>query len=111
DARGWSHLRGLPPPRPHRQSGLSLSPAAMAWNPPSTWITSPVVIGAQSDRRTQTMRATGSGFDGSHPRGDRRFHSSSKAENPGIDLAATVPRGPADTALTRMLDAPRSRAR
>src|SRR5690606_22642089 len=111
DSRRRRHLRRLAPPRPDGQLGSSLRPAATAWKPPSTWTTSPVVIGAQSERSTQIMRATGSGFEGSQPSGALRFHSLSNAENPGMDLAATVPSGPADTAFTRMLEGPRSRAR
>jgi signal transduction histidine kinase len=90
---------------------LDLPAAATAWNPPSTWTISPDVMVAQSLSSTHTMRATGSGSDVSQWSGDRSPQTASNLANPGIDLAATVPRGPAETALTLMLCGPRSLAR
>ncbi len=93
DSRRWGDLlgdappnrsddrgaQGLPPRIPARLPerltaqlpGADRPGAAMAWKPPSTWMISPVVIVAQSESSTQTIRATGSGFDESHVSGAR----------------------------------------
>ena len=83
----------------------------MAWNPPSTWMISPVVCGNQSDSSATVLRATPAESFTSQPSGARSSHTSSKALNPGIDLAAIVRTGPAATRFTRMPRGPSSRAR
>src|SRR5699024_12723168 len=83
----------------------------IAWTPPSTWMISPVVAGNQSESRAATARAVGSGLSTSHPSGARSGQAPSISPNPGIDLAAVVRIGPAETRLHRIPAGPRSRAR
>src|SRR2546423_12840730 len=64
-----------------------------------------------SDKRTHTALPTGDLSCRLQPRGARFSHTSSKSLKPGIPLAASVARGPAHTALTRILWRPRSRAK
>ena len=58
-----------------------------------------------------TARAVGSGSIASQPSGARSGQPPSMASKPGIDLAAVVRIGPAETRFTRMPCGPRSRAR
>src|SRR5699024_493473 len=83
----------------------------IAWTPPSTWTISAVVAGNQSEHSAATARAVGSGSLTSHPSGARSDHVLSICSKPGIDFAAVVRTGPAETRLTRMPSGPRSRAR
>ncbi len=83
----------------------------MAWNPPSTCTTSPVMPAAMSDNRKATALPTGVGSVRSQPSGARRPHASEIWSNPGMPLPAIVLSGPADTVLTRICLGPRSRAR
>src|SRR5512143_2584159 len=71
----------------------------IAWTPPSTWMTAPVVAGNQSDRSAVTARAVGSGSLESHPSGARAFQPFSISSKPGMCLAAVVMIGPAETRL------------
>jgi len=70
-----------------------------------------VVMGSRSDSRAKQALATTSVLSTSQPSGARAAQVSSKAPNPGMDLAASVLIGPAATRLTRTRSAPRSRAR
>ena len=83
----------------------------IAWKPPSTWRISPVIARAWSERRKQTVLATGPASSVSHPSGACFAHASASCEKPGMPRAAIVPIGPALTRLTRTPRGPRSRAR
>ena len=83
----------------------------MAWKPPSTCTTSPVMPAAMSDNRNATALPTGVGSVRSQPSGARRPHASEIWSNPGMPLPAIVLSGPAETVLTRICLGPRSRAR
>jgi hypothetical protein len=83
----------------------------MACTPPSTCTISPVVAGNQSDSRAAQAFAAGTASLTSQPSGARVFQVSSNAWKPGIDFAAVVRIGPADTRLQRIPLGPRSRAR
>src|SRR3712207_978119 len=83
----------------------------IAWKPPSTWISSPVMPVARSDSRNATALPTGVGSFTSQPIGARRAHASVMASKPGIPFPAIVRSGPADTVFTRIPFGPRSRAR
>src|SRR3954447_20471224 len=72
---------------------------------------SPVVAGNQSDISASTAFAAGSWSDRSQPSGARSAQASSNWLKPGIDLAALVRSGPADTRLERMPCLPRCSAR
>src|SRR4051794_38537286 len=83
----------------------------MAWYPPSTWMISPVVAGNQSDSSARQARAAGSWSDRSQPSGARSVHELSNRSKPGMDLAAIVRSGPAETRLARIPRLPRCSAR
>src|SRR5919107_4450505 len=85
--------------------------APRAWYPPSTWTISPVVAGNQSDSSAQIARAAGTWSLRSQPSGARAAQASSNCSKPGIDLAAIVRSGPAETRLLRMPCLPRCSAR
>ena len=82
-----------------------------ACTPPSTWMISPVVIGKRSLKSATQAFATALASWTSHPSGARPSQVSSKAEKPGIDLAAIVLTGPAATRFTRMPRGPSCLAR
>src|SRR5690606_22419234 len=94
-----------------QSAAISLAEKPSAENPPSTITIEPVVAGNRSDSRATQARATGVGSEVSQPSGARSVQAFSRAPNPGIDLAAMVRIGPADTRFTRMPCGPRSRAR
>lgn len=106
---GWRYLHRCDSNRERYRP--SVTPAATAWNPPSTWTISPEVDNAKSERSTHAIFATGSGLDESQPSGARISHNPSNCSKPGIDFAATVESGPAATRLERMFSPPRYRAR
>src|SRR5947208_1156577 len=83
----------------------------IAWNPPSTCTSSPVIPDERSDRRNVTASPTGVGSSTSQPSGARRAHEPLIWSKPGIPFPAIVLMGPALTALTRIPFGPRSRAR
>src|SRR4029450_2032304 len=110
----------LPASAPPRESSSAaalacssgvITSAPMAWKPPSTWISSPVTPLDQSENSHRTVLATLVGSDRSQPSGARRCHTSANRLKPGMLRAAMVRIGPALTAFTRTLLAPRSRAR
>src|SRR5690606_10061216 len=82
-----------------------------ACTPPSTMIIDPVVLGSQSDSTAHTDLATGVGSVTSHPSGALSPQLLSSSLKPGIDLAAMVRTGPAETRFTRIPLGPRSRAK
>src|SRR2546421_716041 len=81
------------------------------WYPPSTCTISPVVAGNQSDSRARTAFAAARWSVRSQPSGARAAQASSNFSNPGIDLAAIVRSGPAETRFARMPCLPRCMAR
>ncbi len=91
-------------------SGQSRS-VPIAWNPPSTWITSPEIPPDRSESRKAMVLPTGVGSSMSQPSGARRSHVPPIRSNPGIPLPAIVLIGPALTVFTRIPFGPRSRAR
>src|SRR5690242_16860349 len=100
--------------RPGARTGRGSVPAgqtAVAWKPPSTWTTSPVVDGNQSLSRATQALATAAESVTSQPSGARPSHTSSNFLKPGMLLAAMVFTGPAATRLLRMPLGPSSTAR
>jgi len=83
---------------------------AIAWYPPSTCITSPVIARAIGDNKKQTASATGEASFGSHASGEVVSHAEVSRSKSGIASAARVAKGPAATRLLRIPRAPRSRA-
>ena len=83
----------------------------IAWKPPSTWRISAVMARERSDRRKQTVPATGPASSVDQPSGACFSHASASCEKPGMPRAAIVPIGPALTRFTRTPRGPRSRAR
>jgi hypothetical protein len=67
--------------------------------------------GNQSDIRARQVRAAGSISVRLQPSGARPTQAFSNCSKPGIDLAAIVRSGPAETRLARIPFLPRSRAR
>src|SRR5690606_11987913 len=96
---------------PQEDQEASAHHCPIAWTPPSTWTISAVVAGNQSEHSATTARAAGSASLTSQPSGARSSHVSSIWSKPGMEVAAVVRIGPAETRLTRMPSGPRSRAR
>src|SRR5207302_3678329 len=62
----------------------------IAWNPPSTWTSSPVIPDERSESRNATALPTGVGSSTSQPSGARRAHEPLIWSNPGMPLPAIV---------------------
>src|SRR5699024_7698507 len=88
-----------------------LPQAPVEWKPPSTWTISPVVAGNQSESRATMALPAGVASVWSQPRGARSLHMSSRVPKPGIEVAAVVLSGPAETRLTRTPSSPKYWAR
>ena len=113
-------LGGLPPARggqrPHRVPEVPLRlrlgvpeqhegvrhQIPIACTPPSACTISPVVAGSQSEHSATTVRAVGSASVTSQPSGARSPQPPSTWSKPGMEVAAVVRIGPAETRLTRM---------
>src|SRR5664279_3701356 len=93
------------------QSATSETPNPRAWNPPSTITIEPLVAGNRSDSSATAALATGVGSEVSQPSGARPVQPFSRSPKPGMDLAAIVLIGPAQTRFTLIPRGPRSRAR
>src|SRR5699024_5683374 len=88
-----------------------LPQAPVEWKPPSTWTLSPVVAGNQSEGGATMALRAGVASVWSQPRGARALDMCPTDPKPGIEGAAVVLSGPAETRLTRTPSSPTYLAR